>query len=155
LERQTGPAASTVFKGVSSPLSNRRGPPGPKTKTAATGVGARRSGNQTKASENLPLEYSAWQRRCAIARSVPLPTAAARRGSYRLSWAVLSRDERKLWLAILLVADGAGVLSSWAGGFLDRVRLAGDDELSDEDAFGLELLMRYAVGALGLVEARQ
>lgn len=100
---------------------------------------------------NLPHEHSAYVRRCAIAgRGVPLPPAAPRRGFYRISWASLGHDERELWLAILAAADRAGVLGSWAGSFLAKARRSGADELSDEDAFGAETLMTYALGALGV-----
>ena len=110
----------------------------------------------TKKAGNLPGEYSAYQRRCAIAaRNIPLPPAAPWQGQYRISWASLDPKEQALWLAILDAADKEGVLCSWAERFLATVRRSGDDALSGEDAFGVEQLMRYAVGALRIAEAGQ
>ncbi len=130
---QTGPAASTDFKGVSSPLSNRRGPPGSRKGNAALGVGAQHGEKQKKADQNLPPEYSA---------SV---------SSGAISWAELSYDEKNRWLVILNAADRAGWLPRWAGDFLHEIFLAGDDETHHGDIFSLDALVSYCVDALGIV----
>lgn len=138
LKCQTGPLASTDFKGVSAPLSNRANTPGPQNETAALGFGAQH-GEILKDRKNLRQQYSAPGGDGAIA--VPA-----------LSWAQLSYDQQSLWLAILHAADRENALPRWAGDFLHEVFLAGDGGLSPGDVFSLDALMRYCAGALGIGE---
>ncbi|MCC3244217.1 hypothetical protein LG047_02580 [Methylocystis sp. WRRC1] len=135
LSCQTGQAASTDFKGLSGPLSNRASSPDPQKETAALGVGAQRGGEILKDRKNLRRQY----------------TAPAGRGAIGLSWRALSYDQRELWLGTALAIERPGGLPSWAHETAREVWKAGvDNDFSAGVIFALDTLLRLVTIELGL-----
>jgi hypothetical protein len=93
------------------------------------------------------------RRRARSARAVralaaPRPEPKPQR--IRVNWYALSYEQREMWGGLLSNFARQGLLVCWAEDVLERVFLAGVDNATDGDVFGMEVLIGEALEVLGV-----